>query len=196
MDKRGVVYVSFGIKARTEVEQSRDTLSQYHDWPVTVAPELPRTRRMTDKQKSRYAKVRLFDWAPYRDTLYLDADTRVRGDLGAGFDILADGWDVAIAPSTSQGDDWLWHVGEEEQEETRRYYGTEPLQLQAGVFFVRRNFLTETLFDAWADEWRQWQDEDQGALLRALKACPVKVWMLGRDWNGGELVNHLFGRTR
>ena len=154
--------------------------------------------RLSDKQRSRLAKVRLFSWTPYKDTLYLDADTRVQGDISAGFDILDDGWDMAMTPSANQPGDgfWLWHVGDEEREETRRYYDTEPIQLQGGMFFVRRNDWTRTLCDAWTDEWRRWGDEDQGALLRAMKACPVRLWMLGRDWNGGELVNHLFGRTR
>lgn len=196
MDSRGVAYIAYGEKARVEMERSRDTLRQHHDWPVVVAPELPSTERLTDKQKSRWAKVRLFDWVPFRDTLYLDADTRVQGDLSAGFDVLDDGWDMAMVPSVNQDVDWLWHVGEAEREETRRYYDTQPLQLQGGVFFVRRNYLTETLFAEWASEWRCWEDEDQAALLRALKACPVRMWMLGRAWNGGELVQHLFGRTR
>jgi len=196
MGTKGVVYIAYGGEAQAEMERSRVTLEQHNDLPVTVAPVLPGMEPLSDKQKSRQAKVRLFEWTPYRDTLYLDADTRVQGDVSGGFAILDGGWDLAIAPSVNQGEDWLWHVGEDEREETRRYYDLQPVQLQGGVFFVRQNYLTETFFDAWADEWRRWGDEDQGALLRALKACPVRLWMLGRDWNGGKLIQHLFGRTR
>lgn len=198
MDTRGVIYIAYGEKAEREAEQSIATLRRFHDWPLVLMRQpFPELRQdATDKQKSRWAKVTMLDWTPFDDTLYLDADTRIYGDLSAGFEALAAGWDLALAPSDNQGQDWLWHVAGREREQTRADWGFEPLQLQAGVMFVRRNERTRALWERWAYEWRWYAGEDQGALLRALREAPVRIWLLGRPWNGGALVGHLFGRTR
>lgn len=190
---RGVAYIAFGDKAQAEAEKSIETLKNYHSWPITMAPM---NKARTDVQKSRLAKVTLLNWSPYQDTLYLDADTRIRGPLDAGFQILDDGWDMAMVPSTNQGEDWLWHIGKEERQETYNYYEFQTVQLQAGMMFVRKNKATEALFARWSDEWERYADQDQGALLRALRESPVRIFLLGRPWNGGALINHLFGRTR
>ena len=193
MATRGIAYIAFGDRARAEMLESVTTLRRHHKWPLTMAPA---NKARTNMQKSRLAKVTLLDWSPYENTLYLDADTRIRGYLDAGFRILDDGWDMAMVPSANQGKDWLWHVGEEERQETYSYYKFQPVQLQAGMMFVRRNDVTEAFFRRWAYEWKWYADQDQGALLRALRESPVKIFLLGRPWNGGALVNHLFGRTR
>ena len=117
--------------------------------------------------------------------LYLDADTLVRQAVDVGFEMLADGWDLVMVPSTNQGDDVLWHVRPEEVGATFAELGYQPLQLQCGVMFIARNERTAAFFDAWHDEWMRWCDEDQAAFLRALKRVPLKIWMLGYPWNGG-----------
>jgi len=172
------------------------TLRRRHDWPVLqMRQNLPGMDGMNDKQRSRWAKTTMLDWTPWLDTLYLDADTRVWGDLSAGFQVLDDGWDLALTISDNQAEDWLWHIDAGERAQTREECG-QMLQLQAGAFFVRRNRRTVGLWQQWATEWLRWGDEDQGAFLRALQASPVRLWLLGRPWNGGALVNHLYGRCR
>lgn len=195
---RGVVYIAYGAKAEREMDYAVESLRRHHDWPVCQwRGHLP-GEPSTDKGRSRHAKTHMLDWTPFDDTLYLDADTRVQGDVAAGFAVLEAGWDVAMAPSANQGDDWLWHVSEDERALTRRVLGYEALQLQAGVLFVRRNARTRALWAAWADEWARFADEDQGAFLRALDRVPVRLWLLGYPWNsnGGQLVNHFHGRVR
>lgn len=200
MDQQGIAYIAYGEKARREVDASLETLRRFHDWPVVVAPEhpVPHTRFVdaTDKVRSRWAKVRLLDWAPWDKILYLDADTRVRGDLSAGFEILDDGWDMAMAPSSQQGRNWLWHCLPEERYEVREQWGFEPVQLQAGMMFVRRSPAAQILFSAWTTQWVAYHDEDQAAFLRAYAQHPVKIWTLGSPWNGGALINHMCGRCR
>ena len=195
VDKQGVAYVAFGAQAEQEQEQAVASLQRVHSWPVEVVRNAP--LGLTDMQASRWAKTHLLDLVPFEQILYLDADTRVQGDLSAGFQVLDDGWDIALAFSENQGQDWLWHVGDEERNATRAAWGgMEPLQLQAGMMFVARNERTYELFAEWQRQWAQWKDQDQGALLRALRIKPVRVWLFGRPWNGGALVRHLFGRTR
>lgn len=196
MASQGVAFVAYGDKADREAGYAVQSLRRHHDWPVCeFRGHLP-GEPDTDKGRSRWAKTHLLDWTPFDRTLYLDADTRVQGDISAGFDMLAAGWDMVLAPSDNQGEDWLWHVSEEERLFTRHALAGEPVQLQAGVFFVQRNDRTRALWRHWAEEWRWFADEDQGALLRALAACPVRLWLLGRPWNGGGLIQHFHGRVR
>ena len=100
-----------------------------------------------------------------------------------------------MVPSGNQGTDLLWHVDEEEREATLDEV-LNPLQLQAGVFWFKRNERTELLFTEWRKEWLRWKGQDQAAFLRALARAPVRMWILGFPFNGGAVIAHLFGRTR
>jgi hypothetical protein len=66
-------------------------------------------------------------------------------------------------------------------------------QWQCGVMFVRRNERTERFFKAWHREWGRYGGEDQAAFVRALHRVPLRVWVLGRPWNGGAVIQHRFG---
>jgi hypothetical protein len=202
---RGVVYVAYGGPARREAAASIQSLLKRNRLPVTVLSDRPLLSTThvyaPDEDKgARWAKLNLNLLTPYDHTLYLDADTRVHSDLSAGFEILADGWDLVITPSVNQIDtqDWLWHCDAGDRAETVTAWGFFPLTLQGGVFYVARNERTDALFAEWRAEWRRYRNQDQGALLRALRRVPVKVWLLGRPWNGkgGAVVEHLFGAAR
>ena len=117
--------------------------------------------------------------------------------MWAGFEMLADGWELVLAHSVHQGSKRLWHIGAEDREATYQACGCDDvLQLQAGVMFFAKTQGIHELFDLWAREWRRFEDQDQGALLRALYQVPVRVWVLGRPWNGGALIAHHFGRAK
>jgi len=200
MGTTGVMMVAVGHKARSEAVSAIGSLRRWHDWPVAVVGEpvagagsvIPFEH---PGHGARRAKLNIDTLSPFDNFLYLDADTRVQGDVGAGFDILADGWDVAITASEHQEQDWLWHIGDRERADTEQRWG-RLLQLQGGMMFVAKNERTKTLFQAWRHEWSRYQQNDQGALLRALQIAPVRLWLLGRDYNGGALVEHRFGRAR
>lgn len=202
MDKQrdvGVVWAAFGEKAKGEQEACLESLRRLHGWPFRLVREEDAPLGLDDMQASRWAKTHLLDLSPFEQTLYLDADTRVVGNLSAGFTVLDDGWDMALAASGNQGQDWLWHVGDDERQATKAEWGgVVPLQLQAGMMFVTRNERTYALFAEWQRQWARWKGQDQGALLRAMRVKPVRVWLLGSPWNSGQgtVVRHLFGRTR
>jgi hypothetical protein len=148
---------------------------------------------------ARWAKLNVDKLVPrsWESFVYLDADTRVHGSLQAGFDILADGWDLAMTASTKQGAESMWHIGVDERRRTiEEICNPFPLQLQGGLMFVKQNARTAALFGRWREEWGRWRDKDQAALLRAFARVPVKLWLLGRDWNGGALVRHRYGMAR
>jgi hypothetical protein len=193
---RGVVMVAYGEQVAASERRACEALAHIcPDLPVHIHRE--RTGQATDSAESRFAKVTMLDWSPFDHTAYLDADTQIYQPLDAGFQPLDDGWDLAVAPSQNQDEyQWLWHCGEPDREATQLALRYQALQLQAGVFFVAKNERTVALWETWRAEWVKFGDQDQGALLRALHRYPVKVWLLGRPFNGGAVVGHHFGAIR
>lgn len=190
----GAVYVAYGELARHEAEQSRESLLRHNDLPVTI---ITQDFGMTPEQNSRMAKVSLPQLVDYDKALYLDADTRIKKDITSGFAILDD-WDLAISPSKNQDNNLFRHIpnATEKEQTLHELANCFPLQLQAGVMFFHRQRCAG-LFAEWARQWQRWQGQDQAALLRALAIEPVRVWLLGRCWNGenGTIIQHLFGRV-
>lgn len=204
MNSIGVVYVAYGDAARREARLAIKALRDMHSWPVVVISDkhLDNEHTVIFKDVSfgaRWAKLNLDQLVPREWThiLYMDADTRVHADISAGFTALDAGFDMAICPSENQGGRCMQHVGAEERQVTRSEIGNpHPLQLQAGVMFMRRNAATARLFEEWRTEWKLYEEQDQAALLRALYYVPVRLWLLSNDYNGGSKIEHLFGRAR
>ena len=196
------VYIAYGEPACKEARLSIKSLREHNTGDVTVVSDkgldLGKSHKMDagPGTPGRWAKVNL-DCLGFEQTCYLDADTRVYGSLQVGFDILAAEWDMVIVPSSNQGSELLYHVSEAEREATLSELGnSDVLQLQGGAFWFQRNERTLALFDAWRAEWLRWKGQDQGALLRALNKAPVRLWLLGRPFNGGAVVGHRFGMAR
>lgn len=198
---RGVVYVAYGEPAKAAAARGIKTLKRHHpDWPVTVigeqvahAQQLPFASIDT---LGRWAKLNIDLLSPYDPTLYLDADTLVEQSIQPLFEIIEDGWDMAIIASKYQTAQWLHHIGSEERITTTREMGGMVLQLGGGVFSFRRNVRTARFFKFWREEWRRWQGQDQGALIRALQRAPLKVWYLSKMWNGGDIIKHIWGSAK
>lgn len=199
---RGVVYVAYGDKARHEVLQSAATLARSNpQLPAAVISDHPiRNLRHIhapdpDDRGARSVKLAV-DWlTPYQYTAYLDADTRIYLPLEQGFNILADGYDLVITPSNHQEENVFYHIHPTEGQATMRYLGYVPFQLQGGVMFFRKSSNVHRFFAVWREEWLRWGNQDQAALVRALHRQPLKVWLLGRPYNGGAVVAHLFGQA-
>lgn len=185
----------YGAKAEIALNRAVECLS--HSNPGLPAHVMrDRVDGLTDVQQSRRAKVTLLDWSPFEQAAYMDADTASYQDITTGFDMLDDGFDLILCASNNQGDELLWHVGQDDKASTlEAVRNCEPLQLQAGVFFVARNTRTQALWRAWRDEWERFGNQDQGALLRALARVPVRMWLLGHPWNSsaGAIIGHHFG---
>lgn len=194
---RGVCLIAYGDRAKLEAVRCVESLYNWHDWPVNTITSTIGMSGYNDMQRSRWAKVTLDRWSPYDETLYLDADTRVQGDVSIGFDLLRDGWDMVITASKQQADQNMWHIDQAERNETMTAYAcAEILQLQGGVFWFQKNAAITRLFEAWRNEWVKYTQFDQAALLRALIVAPVKVYLLGYPFNGGALVAHNHGRAK
>ena len=198
----GVVYIVYGKRAWYEARESIKTMRRHHPGlPVAVIGKcsIKGTKHIYSEQRDdggRWQKVNLDNLSPFDYTLYLDADTRIYGDLSCGFRALAEGWDIVITPSANQEHDFLWHLSETERLATIGKVGRYVLQLQGGLFYFQKSEAVKNFFEAWRAEWGEYRGYDQGALLRALYRKPVRVWLLGRPFNGGAVVGHRFGRAR
>lgn len=209
MNTRGVVYVAYGDEARVQVQLSAKTLVETNPripFRVICDRGFPRQQRFpvtrhiyhedTDPG-ARGVKLKVDQLTPFDLTMYLDADTRVHGDITMPFDLLERGWEMCIAPCRQQGHDEVHrHVNEEEREVTRQEVGFDILALQGGVIYFRKTEAVHQLFSEWRREWDRWQDQDQAALMRALVRCPVKLFLLGRGYNGGHIIQHFYTYAR
>jgi len=197
----GIVYVAYGRRARIEVAESIRTLRHWNNFPITVICKAEMDGHhciLFDRPGpgARWAKLNIDKLVEYENVAYLDADTRVLDNLQPAFNILETGWDMLIALSFRQGHEVFGHVGKNERAATfAELQNPFPLQLQAGVMFFNRQRCAG-FFAAWRDEWRRWEDKDQAAFIRALNREPIRIFLLGRDWNGGAIIQHLFGRAR
>lgn len=202
------MYVAFGASARLAAKLSIESLLRCNDVPVVVvcdgqpgavSPQAVNVPFDRPGPGARRAKLNVDKLVPqeWRAFAYIDADTFVHADLSPGFAIVEDGWDVAITPSAHQGAELFWHVSAPERRATvAEIADAGPLQLQGGVLFVCQNERTAALFAAWRAEWERWRGPDQAALVRALYRCPLRVWLLGRPWNGGALIHHRWGAIK
>lgn len=203
--ERGVVYIALGATWRSHVALSIGTLKAQNPylqvWIMTDGEVKGADERLqlpypypqkitTDRQLSRWAKTALADANTPDRCMYLDADTQVCGSLEAYFAPLDSGFDMVITASINQGAHMLRHATPDERLVTLNEVGTGAVQLQAGAFSWARNERTRTLFATWRQQWWRWADVDQGALMRAIRVSGVRLWLLGRDFNGGSVVKH------
>lgn len=193
----GIVYVTWGMPAKRAAAQSQQTLRKVSDLPIYVVDET--TFSGDPGYGARFAKLNIDLLVPWDYVLYLDADTEVFGDIGAGFEILRKGWDMVIVPSVNQNSECMAHLELEDRAHTCKTLGLPLpyiLQLQGGVFWCHKE-RCKKFFEIWREEWSWMKKKDQGALLRALERCPLKIWLLGRPFNsvqrGDAVVWHNFG---
>ena len=202
----GVCYIAYGHAALREVGRSIDSLRAVSEIPIALICEemTPYTgiQHVIFEDHSfgaRKVKVKLDHLSPFDNTLYLDADTRIKsGVIEEGFRILAQGWDLAIVPSENQGANLFAHIDPSERTYTSEVMeNIFPIQLQAGVMWFARTARMEALFNAWRKEWMVFKKHDQAALARALDKTAVRIWILGLDWNSrrGTIVDHRFGKA-
>jgi len=194
--QRGLYVVAFGGPSRRCAVTAIKTFKAHMpDVPVALVSDRPLgPEDITIKRPDldiggRSLKTQIYDMAPpeWTDILYLDADTETVAPVPYLFDILDDGWDMAICVNPDRYH-LARHMGRpDSQEETRvtleQIGSDELIQYQGGVFVFRRNQRTAEFFRSWHEEWQIWGKRDQGALLRAMHKNPLRLWLLGNEWN-------------
>lgn len=193
---RGVYYVAFGEPAR-ECALGAITSFKKHMPDVPVALVSSEVLGVEDifipcedtDIGGRAAKVRINELAPrdWQYILYLDADTEIVADISFLYQLVEDGWDMTICRNPGRfhtAGNMVRPDNRDECEETFQIVGTsEVLQLNGGVFAFQRNARTAAFFAKWFEEWQRWGKRDQAALLRALWAQPLRLCVLGNEWN-------------
>lgn len=194
--QRGVYYVAYGTPARECAEGAIKSFKEHLPGvPVALVsseplgPEDIFIEYPDNDIGGRDAKTMIYELAPreWQYILYLDADTEVVADISFLYQVLEDGWDMLICRNPAKYHTARMMVrpdNKDECEETFKKIGTdEVLQLNGGVFAFQRNERTRAFITAWHNEWKRYGKRDQGALLRALFDHPVKLYVLGNEWN-------------
>jgi len=215
MTTRGIVYIAYGKAAIGQFHVALQHLHRRAHWPIAVVSDerIPQIQRglpfrvipfECPDPGARWAKVNLDSLTPFDHTLYLDADTRVRGDLSPIWDVLDDGWEMAFTPcGTKTRISAMKHIityeagGLAEKNATFAECGGWPfIGWQGGVMAWRDCDRVRQFFAAWREEWQRWRGQDQGALVRAYRRAPARTFALGRAFNGGVLVGHYHSHAR
>lgn len=138
---------------------------------------------------ARGPKTKLYDLIPddYEFVLYLDADTEIINDVSFLFDALAAGWDMVATTNPGKYNlaaEMRRPDNQDECDYTFEQIGTDQiLQINGGVIAFRRNQRTAQFWRNWHTEWQRWGKRDQTALDRVLYAAPLRVCVLGKEWN-------------
>lgn len=206
MSKRAVFYIGLGARALDLAKNAAEMLANFTPDPIYILTDQP-----TEWRDDAYLYIHIPQnmasypfWKSqlpiiaheygYESALYLDADTVPRGGLEAYFQPLSQGYDMVICPSQQQ--DWavFWHIPTIEQTDTLELLGHRPIQFQAGAFSFRLTDKTQRLFRVWQKEIAAYTGTfDQAAFHRALFFNPVKIWLLGKPFNGGAVLEHRHG---
>lgn len=192
-----VYYVAYGEPARDCAERAIASFKKYMPGiPVVLASDTPLNAgedifiQQADLDiGARNVKTQMYDVVPsdFEFVLYLDADTEVTADISHLYQFLEDGWSMVIClnPGKYVTGTWMRRPdNEEECNETFNLIGTEEfIQPNGGVLAFRRSEATARFFHAWNKEWLRYGRRDQAALDRVLYSNPIRVYMLGVEWN-------------
>lgn len=191
-ESRGVVWVAIGWWHLLMASLSATSLRLHSDLSTLIVAdtdlEASRYRRLGfdffepargPRSDNRLAKISMYWFSPFTDTLFLDADTIVCRDPSPGFQFL-DFYDLALRSH------------HEPLPDLELYNSRVPLDRKlfsswnSGVVFFRKGFHMEAFFNSWKENFVQLGSPyDQPALVRTVleKSEVVKVLSLNLAWN-------------
>ena len=194
---RGIYVVAFGGPARNSGKRLLASIKKHMpDIPVCVCGakklggEDVFIRQPDSDVGGRRAKLRAYELAPaeWKTVLYLDADTEVVAPIYQYFEWIEAGWEFVICKDPHLMD--TMHAFERRNNKVElaqikvEISTLHALQINGGVWsFQHNNPRVEAFFRRWRENWEEHAQRDQGALLRALYADPMKVLWLGNEWN-------------
>jgi len=200
---RGIFVVAFGDPARKCAVRLMKSIKEHMpDIPIALcaAKKIGIEDVLIIQPDSdvggRRAKLKAYELAPaeWRAVLYLDADTKLVAPVYQYFQWIEDGWEFVICKDPHLMDTmhaFKRHNNAQELAEIKTTIHTlHALQINGGVWAFGRNPRVAAFFARWQMEWEKHAQRDQGALLRALYADPLKVWWLGNEWNTFDKYCH------
>lgn len=193
---RGIYCVAFGDPARAAALRMMTSAKRHMpEIPIAlcaakgIGPEDVLIVQPDSDVGGRRAKLRAYELAPaeWQAVLYLDADTEVVAPIFRYFEWIEDGWEFVICKDPHLMD--TMHAFERRNNKVellkvQAAVGTlHSLQWNGGVWAFGRNERIQRFFQRWQAEWEVHAQRDQGALVRAMYADPLKVLTLGNEWN-------------
>ena len=196
---RGIYCVAFGDPARKCALQMMQTAKKFMPKvPIAlcsdkrIGPEDALIKQPDSDVGGRRAKLKAYELSPkeWDAVLYLDVDTKICADISFYFQLIEDGWEFVICKDPHLMDTMhsfrrnnnLNELMEIEEE----VYTLHTLQFNGGVWSFGRNSRVAAFFKRWQAEWEKHAQRDQGALIRAMYTDPLKVYVLGNEWNTFE----------
>lgn len=196
----GVYYVAYGGPSRDCAKKAIQSFKQYMpDIPVALASDSPLgvgedifIDNTDEDIGGRSVKTKIYDLTPqdWNYVLYLDADTEITADISFLFQALEDGWEAVWCTNPGKYAILSYAKRPDCEEEFKLTLdkvsaanGSEILQLNGGVFAFRRSERTAAFFRAWHNEWQRYGARDQMALHRVLYDNPIRLLVLGVEWN-------------
>lgn len=194
--KRGIYCVAFGDPARDCAKRMMTSAKQHMpEIPIAlcaakrIGPEDVLIVKPDSDIGGRRAKLQAYENSPaeWDSVLYLDADTEVVGDIRFYFQLIEDGWEFVICKDPHLMD--TMHAFERSNNKAElaqvkeAVYTLHTLQYNGGVWAFGRSARIQRFFRRWQAEWERHAQRDQGALIRAMYTEPLRVYVLGNEWN-------------
>ncbi len=194
MSTRGVYVVAFGLPARACADRlMRSVKLHMPEIPIAlcaaepIGPEDVLLAQADTDVGGRRAKLLAYELAPaeWQSVLYLDADTELVAPVYPLFEWVEDGWEFVICRDVGETLHSFARKGNlQELREVEAAVGTLfAAQYNGGVWAFRRCPAVARFMARWRVEWEIHAQRDQGALIRALYAEPVRILLLGSEWN-------------
>ena len=193
---RGIYCVAFGDPARAAALTMMESAKRHMpDIPIAlcaasaIGPEDVLIVQPDSDIGGRRAKLRAYELAPaeWQAVLYLDADTEVVAPIYPYFEWIEDGWEFVICKDPHLMDTMHSFERSNNKKELidvqRSVRTLHTLQYNGGVWAFGRNQRVAAFFRRWQAEWERYAQRDQGALIRAMYTDPLKVFVLGNEWN-------------
>lgn len=183
--ERGIVYIAVGASYVRDAERSAKSIRSIHpDLPICLFSDIPSRDPVFDIRREianphRRSKLDCFSQTPFRDTLYLDSDTRIVGPVSAPFGLL-DRYDLAACHVENRHP-----VSSATARLTPESVAIGFTGFNSGVVYYRMNDVMGRFFERWASEYRKTDGKwDQPSLRKALWDMPdVKVIALPQEYN-------------
>ena len=194
MSTRGIFVVAFGGPARACARRLMTSAKRHMpDVPIALcaASAIGREDVLLVQPDSdvggRRAKLRADELAPpdWQAVLYLDADTEIVAPVYTLFEWIEDGWEFVICRDVGETlHSFARKNNIPEFRQVERAVGTlYAMQYNGGVWAFKRCPAVARFMRRWRGEWEVHAQRDQGALIRALHAEPLKLLTLGLEWN-------------
>jgi len=180
---RGILSIYWGDESKLPIDRLKQSIKKYH-------PELPheiiKIKAPTEDASSLNKKAAMFELSPFEETLFLDIDTVVMGNLNFGFEKARQfGFAIAICESP-----WA-----------RRYvniFNGDQVEYNTGVIFFDKK--SQPVFDKWVDLSDKVNSEsvgvsfetgqifrqtanDQASFALAVEEAGINPFVLPMNWN-------------